>query len=134
MHLRNLNSVNKNSILLVFFTFMGGVSFTQVMVNPKSVKAENSVILSKEQQENNEKILKENDKNAFPIFVDTGNPAIDNENYSKAKNDWISKNTLRYEQMISGFFKQVFSKTEFNSFSEVKRAEILAHPEKFIVE
>ncbi len=37
----------------------------------------------------------------LPVFVDTGNPELDNENYKKAKNDWIKKNPEKYNNLIN---------------------------------
>lgn len=134
MHLRYLNSNNKNSILLVFFTLVGEVSFTQIVVNPNTNKSIESTNITQEQEELIQKELKQFEKVNFPVFINTGNAALDNENYKKAKDAWVLANPLKYENMISNLPKIVFSKTEFITFSEEKRTEILTHPEKFIVE
>ncbi len=130
----HLNSVIKKAFFTTIFSFLSVVTFGQVMVNPNLNKVEENSNLTKEQQEINEKALKENEKNAFPVFVKTGNSEIDNENYKKAKDAWVQANPLKYENMISANPKTVFSKAEFLTLSEDKRSEILAHPEKFIVE
>lgn len=36
----------------------------------------------------------------FPVFVDTGNPETDQQNYRRAKEDWIKANPERYQQMF----------------------------------
>jgi hypothetical protein len=100
--------------------------------NPNS--AEKKGTISIEQAEKNEKELKQNAESIFPVFVNTGNASLDNENYRLAKEAWILANPLKYENMISTTPKTVFSRSEFMTFSEEKRTEILAHPEKFIVE
>jgi hypothetical protein len=134
MLITNLISASKKIFLLTFFSLLGGFSFSQTAVRPTAIKAEEPSNLTKEPQEIDKKALREKEKTVFPVFVKTGNPERDNENYQKAKEAWIQANPLKYENMISANPKTVFSKTEFMTFSEDKRTEILAHPEKFIVE
>lgn len=134
MLLTRLIPAIKKTFLLMFFSLLGGFSFCQIAVNPNLNKAEERSNLSKEQQETNEKTLKENETVAFPVFIKTGNPTLDNEIYKKAKDAWVQANPLKYENMISANPKTVFSKAEFMALPEDKRAEILANPGKFIIE
>jgi hypothetical protein len=39
------------------------------------------------------------DDPTFPVYVDTGNPELDYANYINAKEAWILKNPLKYEQI-----------------------------------
>jgi hypothetical protein len=132
MLINSLNSVCNKLFFISVFIFFSSFSFGQVMKNPNSVEKKST--FSSEQIEKNEKELKQNESSIFPVFVNTGNATLDNENYRKAKEAWILANPLKYENMISTMPKTVFSKSEFMTFSEEKRNEILAHPEKFIVE
>jgi hypothetical protein len=134
MLITNLISVNKNIFLLAFFSLLGGFSFSQTAVRPTSNRVEEPTNRTKEPQEIDKKALREKENTAFPVFVTTGNPELDNEKYRKTKEAWIQANPLTYENMISANPKIIYSKTEFMTFSEDKRTEILTHPEKFIVE
>jgi len=133
MLITNLISVSKRFFLITFFSLLGGFSFSQTAVRPTAIKAEEPSNLTKEPQEIDKKALREKEKTVFPVFVKTGNTERDNENYQKAKEAWIQANPLKYENMNSANPKTVFSIAEFMAFSEDKRTEILAHPEKFIV-
>ncbi len=133
MHLRYLNSNNKNSILLVFFTFIGGVSFTQIMVNPNTNKSIESTNITQEQEELIQKELKQNEKINFPVFINTGNADLDNENYKKAKDAWVLANPEKYKQMISTNSLIVISKEEFLKLPIERQNEITGHPEKYIL-
>jgi hypothetical protein len=133
MSLTHLISASKKCFLLLFFTLLGGFSFSQVAVNPILNKVEESLNLSKEQQEMNEKILKEKDKIAFPVFVKTGNANLDNENYKKAKDAWVQANPEEYKRMISKNSVIVVSREEFLKFPAEKQNEITGHPEKYIL-
>jgi hypothetical protein len=132
MLINSLNSVCNKLFFVSTFIFFGSISFGQIVKNPNS--AEKKGTISIEQAEKNEKELKQNAESIFPVFVNTGNASLDNENYRLAKEAWILANPLKYENMISTTPKTVFSRSEFMTFSEEKRTEILAHPEKFIVE
>ena len=37
----------------------------------------------------------------LPVFIDTGNLEVDNENYRIAKNDWIENNPVKYQEAIN---------------------------------
>jgi hypothetical protein len=37
----------------------------------------------------------------FPTYINTGNPEKDAETYAKAKQEWISKNPEKYQQMLN---------------------------------
>jgi hypothetical protein len=133
MLLTHLISASKKFILLMFFSLFGGFSFGQVALNPNLNKVEESSNLSKEQQEMNEKTLKEKEKIAFPVFVKTGNSNRDNENYKKAKDAWVQANPEEYKKMISTNSVIVISKEEFLKFPAEKQIEITGHPEKYIL-
>ncbi len=36
----------------------------------------------------------------FPVFEKTGNSDVDNQNYSKSKDEWIKQNPVEYENML----------------------------------
>jgi hypothetical protein len=133
MHLRYLNSNNKNSILLVFFTLVGEVSFTQIMVNPNTNKSIESTNITQDQEELIQKELKKNEKINFPVFINTGNADLDNENYKKAKDAWVLANPEKYKQMISTNSLIVISKEEFLKLPIERQNEITGHPEKYIL-
>lgn len=37
----------------------------------------------------------------FPVYIDTGNPEKDKENYGKAKNQWIQSNPDKYLNLLN---------------------------------
>lgn len=133
MSLTHLISASKKCFLLFFFSLLGGFSFSQVAVNPNLNKVEESSNLSKEQQEMNEKTLKEKGKTAFPVFVNTGNQTLDNENYKKAKDAWVQANPDEYIKMNSINSVIVISKEDFKKLPVDRQNEITGHPEKYIL-
>lgn len=40
------------------------------------------------------------DPNALPVFVDTGNPEVDNSNFQSAKAAWISTHPTEYQRLL----------------------------------
>ncbi len=133
MLITNLISVSKKIFLLTFFSLLGGFSFSQTAVRPTAIKAEEPSNLTKEPQEIDKKALREKEKAAFPVFVKTGNPERDNENYKKAKEAWIQANPEEYKKMNSSNTPIVISKEEFDKFPIEKQNEISGHPEKYII-
>ena len=133
MLITNLISVSKRFFLLTFFSLISGLSFSQTAVRPTAIKAEEPSNRAKEPQEIDKKALREKENAEFPVFVKTGNPERDNENYKKAKEAWIQANPEEYKKMNSSNTPIVISKEEFEKFPIEKQNEITGHPEKYII-
>ena len=97
-----------------FFTFFNVFSQEQNSVNEKQTihvpvfqseverqewiknhPEEYQLMLSKKVATANKEILPSD----FPKFVNTGNPELDNQNYSKLKQEWISTHQEEYKKM-----------------------------------
>jgi hypothetical protein len=133
MLITNLISVSKRFFLITFFSLISGLSFSQTAVRPTSNKVEEPTNRSKEPQEIDKKALREKEKAAFPVFVKTGNPERDNENYKKAKEAWIQANPEEYKKLNSSNAVIVVSKEKFEQLPIDRQNEITGHPEKYII-
>jgi hypothetical protein len=133
MLITNLISVSKRFFLIAFFSFLCGLSFSQTAVRPTATKAEEPSNRTKEPQEIDKKALREKEKTEFPVFVKTGNPERDNENYKKAKEAWIQANPEEYKKLNSSNAVIVVSKEKFEQLPIDRQNEITGHPEKYII-
>ncbi len=50
---------------------------------------------------NNVSVSKKQDVSDFPTYINTGDQEKDMETYAKAKQEWISKNPEKYQQMLN---------------------------------
>lgn len=134
MHVPLINSAKKVFLTATFlFSFIYHID-AQVA---KNNRIENSS-LSSEKQATEQRALKQNEikqnqQPTFPVYINTGNVAIDVENYKIAKLAWIDANPEAYKQMNSSSPMIFVSKEEFNRFPVEKQQEITGHPEKYIV-
>ena len=68
----------------------------------------------------------------FPVFINTGNDAVDNANYKSQKDAWIAAHPDDYAAFISlsdMYFE--IAEDDFNAMPEERREAIAAKPELY---
>ena len=69
----------------------------------------------------------------FPKFVDTGNPVLDAQKYTAAKEDWYAKNPKEAERLNGEKFGQKITKEEYDKLPPEKQKAILNNPSRFTI-
>lgn len=81
--------------------------------------------------ESHQLLLTEPATNEYPKYIDTGNPELDDENYARAKREWI-KNHPEASKALD-VEKEIITQEEYKQASEEKKAFIDTHPHQFII-